>query len=113
HKARQQYEATLHKLQSAIRDAEDECDFARLEKLQDEYDTLVRHISRQLGLKGKARETGNPVEKARSAVTWRVRHAIARIEQHHDVLGRHLAAAVRTGTFCAYEPEQPVDWITD
>jgi hypothetical protein len=25
-------------------------------------------------------------------------------------LGRHLENSVRTGTFCAYEPETTVDW---
>jgi hypothetical protein len=25
-------------------------------------------------------------------------------------VGRHLARSVRTGTFCLYEPDQPVRW---
>jgi hypothetical protein len=34
----------------------------------------------------------------RKVVTYRIRHAIARIADGHPVLGRHLRAPVRTGT---------------
>jgi hypothetical protein len=46
----------------------------------------------------------------RKAVTNRIRDAIIRIQQVHPALGRHLKLAVRTGTFCGYHPEHPVDW---
>ena len=45
------------------------------------------------------------LERARSAVTWRIRNAIKKIGQAHPRLGRHLENAVRTGTFCVYQPE--------
>jgi hypothetical protein len=35
---------------------------------------------------------------------------VKRIDAVHPQLGRHLAAAVRTGTFCSYQPEEPVRW---
>jgi hypothetical protein len=35
---------------------------------------------------------------------------IRRIGDAHPELGRHLARSVRTGTFCVYEPDQPVRW---
>jgi hypothetical protein len=37
-------------------------------------------------------------------VQRRVREAIKKIAEHEPELGRHLDWAVRTGTFCAYEP---------
>ena len=40
----------------------------------------------------------------RKAVTYRIRHAIARIADGHPELGRHLRASVRTGTWCGYSP---------
>jgi hypothetical protein len=40
----------------------------------------------------------------RKVVTYRIRHAIARIADGHPVLGRHLRAPVRTGTWCSYSP---------
>jgi hypothetical protein len=43
-------------------------------------------------------------------VTWRIRDALARIEAVHPELGQHLRRSVRTGTFCVYAPNDPVDW---
>jgi hypothetical protein len=110
--ARKQYGKKLLALQSDIQEAERLSDFIHSEKLQDEYDRLVDHLSQSLGLRGKTRLSGSTVEKARSAVTWRIRHAIARIEQHHPVLGAHLSNAVKTGTLCAYKPEREYQWVT-
>jgi hypothetical protein len=43
-------------------------------------------------------------------VTARIRDAIRWIGAAHPELGRHLARACRTGTFCVYDPDQPVRW---
>jgi len=101
-KAKKQYEKKLAELQAGMRDAEQHNDFSQLEKLQDEYDKLFGYLSQSLGIKGKIRESSNPVEKARSAVTWRIRSAIARIELYHPQLGAHLSNSIKTGSFCSY-----------
>lgn len=111
-KARKQYQKKILDLQSEIEEAENYSNYARLEKLQEQYDKLIEHLSASLNLKGSARETGGPVEKARSAVTWRIRNAIARIEQYHPILGAHLSNAIKTGTACSYKPEKEIRWIT-
>jgi hypothetical protein len=111
-KARQQYERKMLELQIDIQEAEQHSNFLSLEKLQDEYDKLIEHLSQSLGIKGKSRETGNPVEKARSAVTWRIRNAIAKIERQYPLLGAHLSNAIKTGTFCSYQPDRKLKWIT-
>jgi hypothetical protein len=49
-------------------------------------------------------------ERARKAVTNRIRQSIARIASTHATLGVHLANTVHTGTRCAYTPEWPVRW---
>ena len=111
-KARKQYQKKIIELQSEIGEAEQRSNFTRLEKLQDEYDRLIEHLSQSLNLKGKIRETGSTIEKARSAVTWRIRNAIARVEQYHPALGAHLSNAIKTGTFCSYKPDRKISWIT-
>jgi hypothetical protein len=111
-KARKQYQKKLLDLQADIQEAEQQSNFVRLEKLQEEYDGLIDYLSQSLGLKGRARETGYTVEKARSAITWRVRNAIARIEQFHPMLGAHLSNAIKTGTLCSYQPDRDMVWIT-
>jgi TolB-like protein len=109
--ARQEYRRKITSLQQDIDEAENNQDFETAQKLQIEYEELIEHLSAAMGLNGKIRETGSTVEKARSAVTWRIRNAISKIEQVHPTLGKHLSNSIKTGTFCSYEPEKPVEWV--
>lgn len=111
-KARKQYQQKILELQAEIAEMENNSNFARVEKLQEEYDQLIDYLSKSLGLKGRARESGSTIEKARSALTWRIRNAIARIEQYHPVLGAHLSNAIKTGLLCSYQPEREMSWVT-
>jgi len=110
--AKKQYEKKIAELQADIREAEQRNDFSQTEKLQEEYDKLIEYLSQSLGIRGKVRESNNPVEKARSAVTWRIRSAIARIESQHPRLGAHLSNAIKTGSFCSYQPDRKNSWVT-
>jgi len=51
-------------------------------------------------------------ERARLAVTKRVKAAIKRIAEHDAALGHHLATTIKTGQRCAYlpDPAQPAEW---
>jgi hypothetical protein len=71
---------------------------------------LLEELSRAVGLGGRARRLGDDTERARKAVSARIRDAIARINRAHPALGRHLDQAVATGTRCAYAPAEPVRW---
>jgi hypothetical protein len=75
-----------------------------------EREFLLAELSAAAGLGGRRRRLGDDVDRERKAVRARVRDAISRIEADHPDLGRHLARAVRTGTFCSYDPEVPTDW---
>jgi hypothetical protein len=97
-------------LQQELSEAENNNDHVKANKIQQEYDALLNYLSKSLGLQGKVRHTNNPVEKARTAVTWRIRKAIQKIEQSHPALGKHFAVSVKTGTFCTYNPERPTSW---
>jgi hypothetical protein len=61
-------------------------------------------------LGGRARNLSDPAEKARTAVTWRIRNAIKKIGQAHPELGRHLEVSIRTGIFCVYAPDRRILW---
>ena len=78
--------------------------------LQREREALLAELSAAAGLGGQARTAGSPAERMRKAVTYRIRHAISQVAGAHPELGRHLNASVRTGTWCGYSPEHPVDW---
>lgn len=51
-------------------------------------------------------------ERARKAVTARLRDAIARVRHVHPELGAHLDGAISTGLNCVYKPERPIRWKT-
>jgi len=109
-RARREIQARVRELQHEIDDADAAHDLARAERAREELDQIVELLSGALGLGGRSRALGSAAERARSAVTWRIRSGVKKIAKAHPQLGRHLENAVRTGTFCLYQPERPVDW---
>lgn len=109
-RARAECQKRIRDLQEELAEAERHNDYARAERLAEDLDKLIEQLSAAMGLRGRSRKLGDPAEKARTAVTWRIRSAIAKIAEAHPELGRHLKASVRTGAFCSYEPETTVRW---
>ena len=85
-------------------------DVIRAERAREELDGVTEALTSAFGLGGRARRAGDPAERARSAVTWRIRSAVSKVKAAHPELGAHLRASVRTGTFCSYRPERPFRW---
>ncbi len=86
-------------------------DLARAERLDSERAAVVAELRRAAGLGGRARGLGTSTsERARKAVTARLREAIHRIEDVLPDLGAHLDRSVLTGTTCRYAPIEPVTW---
>jgi tetratricopeptide (TPR) repeat protein len=108
--ARAAYKARLVELEAELDAADAASDTERSLHAQAERDALVDQLASAYGLAGRPRRTGDPAERARTAVTARIRDAIRRVEVLHPELGRHLARSVRTGTLCSYDPDQPVRW---
>jgi hypothetical protein len=110
-RARAEYRSRLRELEDEIAEAEDFADIGRLGKLKAERDFLARELAAVLGLGGRVRTAGDPVERARKAVSMRIAAAIKSIESVHPALGRHLRASVRTGRHCVYDPEIDATWM--
>lgn len=110
--AREAYRRRLVDIDEDIEDATAMNDLDRLGLAQADRDFLVDELARAVGLGGRLRPVGATSERARTSVTRTLRYAMSRITEHHLGLGRHLAHAVRTGTYCAYEPDPrlPVHW---
>jgi hypothetical protein len=108
--ARQAYKARLAELEAELEEADAAGDVERLARARAERDALLEQLAAAYGLGARVRRRGDAAERARSAVTWRIRDALSRIEAVHPELGRHLRRSVRTGRFCAYDPDQPVTW---
>jgi hypothetical protein len=69
-------------------------------------------LSQALGLGGRDRRLGDETERARKAVTARIRDALSRLDSAHPALAEHLRASITTGTWCAYEPATRIRWRT-
>lgn len=87
-------------------------DAERSARLQAEHDAILAQLTTAYGLGGRARRPGDPAERARTAVTARIRDAIRRIQKVHPELGRRLSRSIRTGTMCSYDPDPHVHWDT-
>ena len=108
--ARRALEERIVELQADLDEADAHHDVGRSELAAAELDRLVDELGAAVGIGGRARATGSDPERARSAVTQRIRSTIARIDRMHSRLGGHLATSIETGTFCSYRPAEPVDW---
>jgi hypothetical protein len=108
--ARDAYRSRLAEIDEEMDEAQRFADPERLAHAMLEREALVAELSAAVGLGGRARRTGASVERARKAVTNRLRDSIARIEREDPELGAHLRASVRTGTACVYRPEPRSPW---
>lgn len=108
--ARRDYEQRLRDLQLEVDAAESDNDRARAERAQAEFDQIVEALTSAYGLGGRPRRAGGSAEKARSAVTARIRAAFKKIDAELPGMAAHLRASVRTGAWCSYVPEYDLEW---
>jgi tetratricopeptide (TPR) repeat protein len=107
-----EYKRRLEDIRSELTEAEGNNDAGRAACLRHEMDALVAQLSGVLGLGGQQRTVSTDLERARSAVTKRIRDTLRRIQEENAPLGRHFAQTVQTGYFCAYAPpsQERIHW---
>ncbi|MEX1162100.1 MAG: AAA family ATPase [Nitriliruptor sp.] len=99
------YRQRLNELAVEIDRAADDADLGRVQRLQDEREHLLAEVGRATGLGGRLRNSPNdPAERARKAVTARIRDVIGRLATTAPVLAAHLDRSIRTGLRCSYVP---------
>jgi hypothetical protein len=111
-RAKEAYKRRLTELQREVDDADEVGDGERAATARVELDALVDELSSAYGIGGRIRRTPDHIERARKAVTRRIRDAIVRVDRVHPALARHLNSSLRTGTYCSYEPEQDMTWTS-
>jgi hypothetical protein len=110
-RARGEYRIRLADVRRELEEAERANDPGRVGQARAELDFIAGELARSYGLGGRARGTGTPAERARQAVTWRIRQSVGRLERAHPALAAHLRRFIRTGTFCSYAvPEGSARW---
>lgn len=110
--AAEHYRRRLNELAARRHEVVSSGDEQRLHALDAEHDALSEQLRGGTGLGGRAREFANrPAERARKAVTARIRDAVRRIGEAHAELGVHLDRHVETGLHCRYTGRE--SWRVD
>jgi hypothetical protein len=110
--AKAEYKRRLKDLRQEVEEAGRFNDFYRAAKAQHEVNAISRALASAIGLAGRDRKTCSEAERARSAVTKRIKRAIRKIGEAIPSLGHHLSARIKAGYFCSYNPhpDRPVVW---
>jgi len=110
--AKAEYRRRLQDLREGLDQAERFNDPERAARVQDELNSIAEQLAAAVGLGGRDRKTGSEAERARSAVTKRIKESINKIAEVIPALGRHLAVRIKTGYFCSYNPhpDRPIAW---
>jgi hypothetical protein len=111
--ARRSYEDRVRELQTEIDEADADNDIGRADLLRDELDRIVDELTTSLGLGGRARRSVGESERARPAVTQRIRGTIKRLAGYDEALGAHLRTSISTRTYCSYAPATPMEWTIE
>jgi TolB-like protein len=109
--AKNNYKKRIQALQEDLAEAESLQYYEKAEKISCELDQLIEHVTQATGMGGRTRKLNSNVERSRAAVTLRIRSAIKKIGQAQPDLGKHLKNAIKTGTFCSYQPEHEMNWV--
>jgi non-specific serine/threonine protein kinase len=111
-RAKVEYARRLAELREELEKAERFNDSERAARARQEMDYIADQLAVTVGLGGRNRRAASQAERARSAVTKRLKDSIDKISKAMPTLGRHLATRVKTGYFCSYNPhpDRPVKW---
>jgi non-specific serine/threonine protein kinase len=111
-RAKVEYERRINDLRQDLNQAERFNDLQRKTSTRNELQAIADHLASAVGLGGRDRKTSSDAERARSAVTKCIKKAVREIGEAIPSLGYHLAARIKTGYFCSYNPhpDRPVAW---
>lgn len=109
-RARAELAERIATLDAELAQAESDADLGRLEVLRRERELIVAEVERNVTRIRRARRFSGPAERARKAVSARIRAALQKIRAVHEPLAAHLDASLVTGVVCAYRPNPPETW---
>jgi hypothetical protein len=105
------YRHRLVELEQDRVEAEHDHDPERLHLVDSEREALLAQLKGATGLAGRPRQLGpTATERARKAVSARIRDAIRRLEPSAPQLAAHLDRAIVTGTWCRYRSQGAPSW---
>jgi len=100
------YRQRLGDLDADIEEAARHHDLERQARAASERQAILDELGRTTGTGGRTRSFSNhPAERARKAVSGRIRDAIRKLRPVLPELADHLERAIVTGTYCRYRAE--------
>ncbi|MGC2304395.1 ATP-binding protein [Candidatus Binatus sp.] len=110
--AKAAYQRRLSELEEEIEEAREFKDEERIAKAEDEREALGGELRGAIGLAGRDRRSASATERGRIAVTKAIRLSLTKIAENDASLGKLLSTTIKTGTVCAYLPDDrfPVSW---
>lgn len=105
-----EYEKRLKEIEIEIEAANDTGNTARAEELRAEKEDIEKQLRSASSLGGRNLKKDDTAEKARKAVSNRIKETIESIREQHPSLGQHLEDAIKTGVYCSYSPKIPTTW---
>ena len=96
------YRNRLGAIEDELDDADADGDAARSERLDAERAALIEQLRSASGLGQRTRRMGDDVERARKAVSARVKAAIDKIAESDPPLAEHFHEHISTGRYCRY-----------
>jgi non-specific serine/threonine protein kinase len=111
-KARGQYRRRIAELREEVAEAVRINDTSHATLLRSEMEALRDQLAAAVGLGGRSRKAASHTERARLMVTKAIKAAIAKIRASDASMGRYLATSIKTGNYCAYDPDpvHPITW---
>ena len=106
-----EYRRRVQDLRSELAEAERFNDVGRAAKIRGEVEQLVNELKRAYGRDGRPRLVASGSERARINVRNNLSTALSILKRSDPALYRHLQSALRTGTFCSYQPERSIPWV--
>src|SRR5262249_48741053 len=100
--AKAAYKRRTAELREQLDEARELNQLERVDRVEEEIETLGRELSRAVGLGGRDRRAASAAERARINITRAIKVALDRIAEHNPALATLLASSIRTGTFCSY-----------
>lgn len=104
------YRQRLADLDGELDEASRHHDLERAARLASEREALLEEVGRVTGMGGRRRQFANhPAERARKAVSGRVRDAIRKLDAVMPEVAAHFERTILTGTYCRYRAEKGTD----
>jgi tetratricopeptide (TPR) repeat protein len=99
-----EYKERVSTLSAELDEAEAFGDLGRASRAREELEFLVAQLDSSLDGAGRARRVASDAQRARINVQRRLKDTIAAIAEQDPELGRQLSRALKTGTYCSYNP---------